>query len=139
MTSLDLRFHHMGLAARRPEPARRFLEAVGYEVAPAVLDPRQGVMLAMAAHASMPRVEVVTPVEGTDGPLGAVLRAQTELVYHVCYEVPAVDLAVERLRATVGAVRMVSPPTPAVLFGGRPVSFWMVAGVGLVELLEVGP
>jgi hypothetical protein len=31
---------------------------------------------------------------------------------------------------------LVSPPTPAVLFGGREVSFHMVSGVGLIVVLR---
>jgi hypothetical protein len=30
----------------------------------------------------------------------------------------------------------ISPVTPAPLFGGRPVSFYNVVGLGLVEILE---
>jgi hypothetical protein len=30
----------------------------------------------------------------------------------------------------------ISEPKPAPLFGGRPVSFYNVAGIGLIEILE---
>jgi len=32
--------------------------------------------------------------------------------------------------------KCISNPTPAPLFGGRPVSFYNVVGIGLVEILE---
>lgn len=130
-------FHHMGLAVRAPKRARAFLEALGYAVGAAVRDDRQGVHLAMAEHPSMPRVEIVWPTE-TSGPLDAYLRSTSELVYHVCYEVDDEASALDRFRGAGAAIRCVSPSTPAVLFSGRRVSFHLVAGVGLVELLERG-
>jgi len=30
----------------------------------------------------------------------------------------------------------VAPPTPAVLFGGRPVSFYNIVGMGLCEIID---
>jgi methylmalonyl-CoA/ethylmalonyl-CoA epimerase len=30
----------------------------------------------------------------------------------------------------------VSPPKPAILFGGRRVSFYMIVGIGLIEIIE---
>jgi hypothetical protein len=33
----------------------------------------------------------------------------------------------------------VSPPTPALLFGGREVSFYTISGIGLIELLRANP
>jgi hypothetical protein len=32
---------------------------------------------------------------------------------------------------------VLSPPQPAVLFGGRKVSFYSVAGFGVIEILEL--
>jgi len=128
-------FHHLGLAARSPSHAARFLASMGYAVGEAVRDPEQNVHLALATHPAMPTVEVVTPTE-TEGPLEAVLRASAELAYHVCFEVDGADAQVAAWRAARCRVACVSPPKPAVLFGGRRVSFWTVGGFGLVELLE---
>jgi hypothetical protein len=44
------------------------------------------------------------------------------------------------VRCWVGAktiqYKVLSPATPAPLFGGRPVSFYNVVGMGLIEILE---
>jgi methylmalonyl-CoA/ethylmalonyl-CoA epimerase len=135
MKKLPFTFHHLGLAARRQDSARRFAEALGYEVGPSVVDPIQNVELTMCRHARMPALEIVTPTK-TPGPLGQLLKASTELVYHLCYEVPRLDSALEAIRGTVGTPRCVSEPKPAVLFDGRRVAFYLMSGCGLVELLE---
>lgn len=135
MKRLPFAFHHLGLAARRREAATRFARSMGYEVGPTVRDPLQNVELSMCSHSAMPRLEIVTPTESA-GPLTSLLRTHTELVYHVCYEVPDIEGALGHLREDLGNVRCVQPPTPAVLFGQRKVGFYLVPGVGLVELLE---
>jgi methylmalonyl-CoA/ethylmalonyl-CoA epimerase len=135
MTKLPFTFHHLGLAARRQDSARRFAEALGYQVGKTVLDPLQNVELAMCTHTRMPALEIVTPA-ATPGPLGQLLRSSTELVYHLCYEVPHLDTALEAIRGTIGTPRCVSEPKPAVLFDGRRVAFYLMSGCGLVELLE---
>jgi methylmalonyl-CoA/ethylmalonyl-CoA epimerase len=127
-------FHHMGLAVRSPKRARAFLETLGYAIEEAVRDDVQGVHLAMAEHPRMPRVELVWPTESS-GPLDAYLRSAPELVYHVCYEVDDAERAIARFKEAGSTVRCVCPPVPAVLFQGREVSFYLVAGIGLVELL----
>jgi methylmalonyl-CoA/ethylmalonyl-CoA epimerase len=184
MNKLPFTFHHLGLAARRQDSARRFAEALGYQVGETVLDPLQNVELAMCTHPRMPALEIVTPapvgppasapragasssqtphsppvpVAGPQasalraeasssltphsppaarpGPLGQLLRTSTELVYHLCYEVPRIDTALEAIRGTIGTPRCVSEPKPAVLFDGRRVAFYLMSGCGLVELLE---
>ena len=130
-------FHHLGLATRSPRRAEAFLVAMGYAPGANARDDLQAVNLAMFEHPAMPRVEVVWPTE-SKGPLEAYLHASEGLVYHVCYEVDAVEQVLGPARAAGSLVRTVSPPTPAVLFGGKAVSFHVIAGVGLVELLERG-
>ena len=36
------------------------------------------------------------------------------------------------------SVRSISPPKEAVLFGGKRVSFYLVEGVGLIEIIDEG-
>lgn len=134
-TALRLVFHHLGLAVRVPDRATAFLQALGYTIGPRVRDALQNVHLSLCEHPTMPRVEVVWPTE-TEGPLTSILRVSAELVYHMCYETDDVEGTIRAMGRLVGAVRCVSPPKPAVLFGGRRVSFYLVPGVGLVELLE---
>lgn len=130
-----LSFHHFGLAARDPARAAAFLRALGYEVGALVRDRLQGVDLALSTHASMPSVEIVAPL-GEGGPLASWLRKEAEMLYHVCFEVADRDGALGAMALAGSRVLTISPPTPAVLFAGRLVSFHRVSGFGLVELLD---
>jgi hypothetical protein len=63
------------------------------------------------------------------------LKSQDECFYHVCFEVS--DLAAALLRIYQKRRYIcASPRKPAVLFGGRHVSFYYAKGIGLVEFLE---
>ena len=55
-------------------------------------------------------------------------------IYQQAYETPTFDDSVAQFQA-VGA-RVVSPPVPAVAFGGRWICFVMLRTMTLVELVE---
>lgn len=131
----SLSFHHVGLASRDPGRAAAFRRALGYHIGPLVRDTIQGVDLALASHPTMPSVEIVTPI-GDAGPLTSLLRREAEMTYHVCFETPDREGTLDAMRRAGSRVLPVSPPSPAVLFGGRTVSFHRVGGFGLVELLS---
>lgn len=137
MTPSHLQFHHFGLAVRRPEEARIFVSELGYCLGEPVFDPAQNVHLQLCTHESHPAVEIIWP-GNAGGPIDKLAqRHASGIVYHVCYETDHLDAALAQL----AKLRMVciSPPTPAPLFGGRPVSFYNVVGIGLVEILEQTP
>ena len=71
-----------------------------------------------------------------NGPLRSVLAQAPSSFYHLCWEVPGTDAALAHWAAAGLRVVTVRAPLPAVLFGGRRVSFHVVQGFGLVELLE---
>jgi hypothetical protein len=131
-----LTFHHFGLAVRRPDEARKFVTALGYDFGESVFDPAQNVHLQLCTHAHHPAVEIIWP-GGTAGPVDRLAqRHASGIIYHLCY-------ATDNLAAALAALAMaglkplcISPATPAPLFGGRPVSFYNVVGIGLVEILE---
>ena len=131
-----LRFHHFGLAAAQPVRAEAMLRQLGYRCGEAVHDPLQDVLLRWCTHETAPAVEIVSPV-GEGGPLTRLLAAQPSSFYHLCWET---DLGCEATLAAMQAAGLravtVREPLPAVLFGGRRVSFHMVQGFGLIELLE---
>jgi methylmalonyl-CoA/ethylmalonyl-CoA epimerase len=132
-----LLFHHLGLAVAKPEPALTFLQGLGYTAGRVVFDPLQDVNLQICEHPAMPLVEVVCPGEG-GGALNALLtRSQEGLVYHVCYRTADLTASLGALEAQPGLrVLCVSPPKPAVLFRGEPVSFYVIKGLGLIEIIE---
>lgn len=137
MTSSHLKFHHFGLAVRRPDEARKFIGALGYRSGESVLDPAQNVHLQLCTHPSHPAVEIIWP-----GPAAGPVAKLTEkhaagIVYHVCYETDDLAAALAVLEAAGLFAICISPPKPAPLFGGRRVSFYNVTGMGLIEILEL--
>ena len=137
VNAFGLTFHHLGLAVRRPRDATQFLGGLGYSIGAPVFDPEQNVNLIMCAHpGAMPDVEIIYPAAGTS-PVDALVAARPQgIVYHLCYvtaDLPATLAALDQagLRAICKA-----PPTPAVLFGGRRVSFYDIVGMGLCEIIE---
>lgn len=134
-----LTFHHLGLAVRDPEPAKTFLSGLGYEIGAIVYDPLQNVHLGMAVHEHMPDVEIIYPASGA-GPLDGILgKHRNGLVYHMCFVAKDLDKSIEAIEAE-DAIRImtVSLPKEAVLFNGKKVSFYIVADVGLIEIIDEG-
>jgi hypothetical protein len=136
LSGLD--FHHFGLAVGAPDEAFRYLRALGYTEGNMVFDPLQGVNLAMRHHFAMPDVEVIWPGDGPS-PIDKLIKRTGTMIYHLCYASPRPDAAIAALEAAGLDTLLVSPPTPAVLFGGREVSFYTVSGFGFIELLHLPP
>jgi methylmalonyl-CoA/ethylmalonyl-CoA epimerase len=127
-------FHHIGMAVRDFEPAMHFYEAQGYHCNLPVADPNQGVELLFYTKTSSPSIELVKPLH-EHSPVGNYLKQQSECFYHVCFEVEELHAALKQFYGSRRYI-CVSPPKPAVLFGGRHVSFYYSKGIGLIEFLE---
>ena len=135
LQNYGLFFHHFGLAVSNPSQALSFLQGLGYQPGELIYDPLQNINLVWCGHLSMPPVEVVSPAE-SPGPLGPYLSKISELIYHLCFRSDDVAASLGAIRDDGIRVLPVSPPKPAVLFGGQEVSFHMIKGFGLVELLH---
>jgi hypothetical protein len=131
-----LKFHHLGLAVPDRTAAGMFLRGQGYSEGATVHDPLQSADLAMWRHDVGPWIEVIAPAWG-DGPVADILAVKPEgLVYHLCYTTADLDSSLDRLEQAGLRVFEVSARKPAVLFGGAFVSFHLVLGVGLIEIIE---
>lgn len=134
-----LKFHHFGLAVRRPDEARKFTGSLGYQAGETVFDPAQNVQLQLCTHATHPAVEIIWPGD-TSGPVDKLVQRHTSgIIYHLCYETADLRAALAALEADGLRAICISPPTPAPLFGGQPVSFYNIPGIGLIEILEQSP
>ena len=130
-----LQFHHLGLAVKKTDATIRFLSGLGYTISPSVRDELQNVHLMLATRRGMPAIEIIYPTE-TPGPLAPILKARTSMIYHICYESKNREESLRLLEAGKNRVSLLSPPCPAVLFGGRKVSFYVIVGFGVIEILE---
>jgi methylmalonyl-CoA/ethylmalonyl-CoA epimerase len=132
----SLVFHHIGLATRSLTSSAAFLAAAGYQLSEPVFDPEQSVNLVFAKHAAMPAVELVSPERGLAGPVDGILKTATTAIYHLGYGCERIEDALDELKTAGFRALPVSPPKPAVLFGGSRVGFYLVKDFGLVELIE---
>jgi len=137
MEHSHLKFHHFGLAVRRPEEARMLMLSLGYQLADYVFDPIQNVHLQMCFSTTQPAVEIIWP-GATPGPVDKLVqRYPTGIVYHICYETENLAASIACLEKNCGLQPVcISRPAPALLFNGRKVSFYNVLGIGLIEILE---
>jgi len=137
MEGFELEFDHFGLATRSPERAVAFLHGLGYRDQQPVHDPVQNVNLILCENGTMPAVEVISPADGA-GPLDGVLSTCNEMLYHLCYRSRDVSASLAAMRQAGLRVVQVAAPQPAIMFGNKRVSFHMVKGFGLIEIIETG-
>jgi len=137
MNRFGLKFNHLGLATAQPEKTARFLDGLGYAIGPTIHDPLQKVNLILCQSAAMPTVEIISPA-GEPGPLDKILADQSERIYHLCYESDESERSLSLMKTEGHRVVCLSPPTPAVLFGYRRVSFYLIKGFGMIEIIEPG-
>jgi len=136
MVNPHLKFHHFGLAVRRPDEARKYVAVLGYEPGESVFDPAQNVFLELCTHPEQPAVEIIWPGD-TSGPVDKLAqRHSSGIIYHLCYETDHLAAMLAHFETAGIKIVCISPPTPAPLFGGRPVSFYNIVGMGLIEILE---
>lgn len=135
MQGFGLAFDHFGLATRDAEKTLAFLRGLGYRTPESVHDPLQRVNLVLCEHPTMPAVEVISAADKA-GPLDAVLAQQPQSIYHLCYRSHDLAGSLAALKVAGHRTMVVSPPKPAALFDHRSVSFYMVYGFGLIEIIE---
>lgn len=122
-------FHHVGIACKDiPKEIQRLKKVHTItEQSAIVYDELQDV------HLCMVTVEDGFKMEFVSGKTVETFIKKGITKYHLCFECDNLDKEIETL-ITNGAV-MVSPPKPAILFGGKPVAFLLVS-YGLIELLQ---
>jgi catechol 2,3-dioxygenase-like lactoylglutathione lyase family enzyme len=135
MQGFGLAFEHFGLATRDADKTLAFLAGLGYRTPESVHDPLQRVNLVLCEHAAMPAVEVIFAAD-EEGPLDAILAQQPQGIYHLCFRSRDLAASLAAIKMAGTRTKVVSPPKPAVLFDYLPVSFHMVRGFGLIEIIE---
>jgi methylmalonyl-CoA/ethylmalonyl-CoA epimerase len=137
MDQYGLVFDHLGLAVKRPEKAIRFLEGLGYAIGEPIHDPLQHVNLIWCSSPAMPAIELVYLTDArTDSPIANILNDRNEMIYHQCYRSADTPGSIKSMKDHAIRVICVSKGKPAILFGDKIVSFYMVDGFGLIEIIE---
>jgi methylmalonyl-CoA/ethylmalonyl-CoA epimerase len=109
---------------------------LSYRIGETVFDPHQNVNLILCHHEVMPSVEIIYPAFEKSRLDGLFTRHPSGLVYHICFTSAGLASSLSSLEADGLKTVCVSPPKPAVLFGGKLVSFYIVAGMGLIEIID---
>jgi methylmalonyl-CoA/ethylmalonyl-CoA epimerase len=134
MDKYGLKFHHLGLATKKCDKAVKLLKGLGYSISESVFDSIQNVNLIMCTNPSMPDIEIIYPAQ-TSGHLDILLKEHSEQLYHICYTSGNLSDSLEKIK-TENRLITVSERKPAILFSNKFVSFYLVAGFGIIEILE---
>ena len=136
MSVEQLKIHHLGIAVANMDVSLAFYQDVlGYLLASEMFDdPIQRVRVCFLKQKSEAnfQVELIEPLNSTS-PVNGYLSKATG-AYHICYEVTAIEKALEELRSKKCIV--VSLPVPAVAFQGRKIAWCVTPTKHLVELVE---
>ena len=89
----------------------------------------------MCPSAQMPPVEVIFPSD-EGGPLDAILADRNEVLYHLCYRSRDLATSLAAMKQAGHRVIQAAAPQPAILFDYKRVSFYVVKGFGLIEIIE---
>ncbi|MBN2559852.1 MAG: VOC family protein [Phycisphaerae bacterium] len=128
------KFHHVGVAVKDiRSAAERFASLFGAVLDSEVFHDENQQVRGQFIRLGDLRIELLEPA-GEPSPLDAILKRGIA-IYQVCHEVEDLDADLARLREA--GVAVLSPPKPAIAFGGRRVAFVMCQGL-MIELLEAG-
>ncbi len=124
-----MKFHHVGIACRDIAEEIQHISAI-HEIinqSPIVADKLQNAELVLLTLSDGTHLELISgkQVEG--------ILKKNITYYHLCFEVDDIRAEIDRLEKQ--HAKLLSPPTPAPLFGNREVAFLHVS-YGIIELLS---
>jgi len=134
MNKYGLTFHHLGLATFNSNKTIEFVSGLGYSIGETIYDQNQKIDLTLCTSQKMPDIEIVAKKDN-NGPLEAILKKDVEHIYHTCYETTNLEQSLDAIK-TNNRVILVTKPTIAQLFLPKYVSFYLINGFGLIELLS---
>jgi methylmalonyl-CoA/ethylmalonyl-CoA epimerase len=133
---IPFRIEHIGVAVPDIERAiSQYADALGYKLLRGPYDdPQQQARVAFIGTdvAGDPPLELVAPL--APGSQVERVLAKGQSLYHICYEVPNVVEAIAHLRSQ--KCILISGPTPAVAYDGRPIAWLYTPSRQLTELVE---
>lgn len=137
IAALGLRLSHVGVAVPELGPATSSLQAIfGYRVISGPFnDPiqRVSVNFMTTSAADQVEIELVAPLTD-DSPVRAMLGKNGGGAYHLCFETADMEAALAHSKRN--GCMIVSPPAPAVAFGGRRIAWVYTPTRQLFELVE---
>lgn len=130
--SLNLQFHHTGVACTNLDTETRLFEMLGYQAEGGeFVDERQGIRGKFLIKDGA-RIELLVNLSGA-GVLTPWLQRGVKL-YHLAYEVDSLPEAIAFLLSQ--KARLTTEPLPATAFGGREIVFLILPNLLLIELIS---
>ncbi len=134
---LHFKLLHVGVAVPALDPAADTLQSIfGYRITSGPFDdPIQKVTVNFLTQSPDDNVEIelIAPLT-EDSPIRAMLNKGTGGAYHLCFETNDLEKALAHAKDN-GCI-IVSPPNPAVAFGGRRIAWFYTKNRQLFELVE---
>ena len=134
---LGFKLRHVGVAVPALGPATDTLKTLfGYRVISGPFDdPIQKVSVNFLTKSDndATEIELIAPLS-EDSPITSMLAKSGGGAYHLCFETSDIDQAL--VHAKNNGCMIVSPPVPAVAFGGRRIAWIYTRSRQLFELVE---
>jgi methylmalonyl-CoA/ethylmalonyl-CoA epimerase len=134
---LGFKLRHVGVAVPSLGPATETLATLfGYRVVSGPFDdPIQKVSVNFLTKSDndATEIELIAPLS-EDSPITSMLAKSGGGAYHLCFETSDIDQAL--VHAKNNGCMIVSPPVPAVAFGGRRIAWIYTRSRQLFELVE---
>lgn len=135
--ALNFKLQHVGMAVAELGPATDLLTSLfGYQLVLGPFDDpiqRVSVNFLSTRATDLAEIELIAPLT-EDSPIRAMLAKGGGAAYHLCFETSDLDQALRH--ATQLQCIIVSPPAPAVAFGGRRIAWIYTKSRQLFELVE---
>lgn len=126
-----MKIHHIGYAVKDIDRAIKTLKMLGFCSGEIVQDPLRNVQISFLHHGAQ-CIELIAPYANPN-PVENILKKSGPTPYHICYEVPNLDQAIEH--ATSNGFILVKKPEAACAIDERLVAFLWNKDIGLIELL----
>ena len=128
-------FDHLGLLVKNLAKGRAILTSMFdiREWTDEIVDAGNGVRIHFGRDPAGVVYELLEPLD-EDSPVYPALKSAKAILNHVAYRTRDIDAAGARLRKAGCAP--VSPPRPAIAYGGRPIQFFVSPLRLIVELIE---
>jgi len=134
--SPGITLHHIGIVVPNIDAARPLYTSLGYTERTGVIhDPAQTAFVQfLKLQEADHYLELVAP-DGLESFLDAAASKKHPL-HHLCYATPDIGASCASLQSN--GWRLISEPTPAVAFDGRPVAWLLAPAKLVVEFVQKG-
>lgn len=130
---MELNVHHIGYAVPSISRAVKEFESLGWHISGDLTNDNERNVDIAFMECGASRIELVAPTSDIS-PVKKILEKGSGTPYHICYEVPQLEPAIEELKKA--RFILTKKPSPAPAISGRRVAFMYAVNIGIIELVE---